>query len=184
MVLNIDVRARLRVLHDYDILETPPEPAFDDMATVAKALCQTSMALVTFVLEDRQWFKATSGTDLTSTPLSHSVCAHAVAQGSTLVIPDLRLDPRTRANPLVTGSPRLRFYAGALVRSAGGETLGTVCVIDTEPRPQGLTREQIEGLEALARQVLLLMDMRRLVASRDKALASERTGGRGCRGSR
>ena len=165
---------RLAALDSYQILDTPPEPAFEDIVLIARELCDTPIALVSLVAEDRQWFKARIGLEACETPLSQSVCAHAVVQRSTLIVPDLTQDPRTKDNTLVTAEPFIRFYAGALLTAASGEILGTLCVIDTEPRPAGLTATQTAGLEALARQVMVTMEMRRAVLGRESALEYER----------
>lgn len=161
-------RQRLDALASYDILDTFPESRFDDIAALARQICQTPMALISLLAEDRQWFKAVSGLDVCETPLEHSVCAHALQHNDTLIIPDLRLDERTRDNPLVTEAPYIRFYAGALIRARSDVVLGTVCVIDTEPRPEGLTPGQRESLEALARQTMSQLDLRRALTERDR----------------
>ena len=161
---------RLAALARYDILDTPAEPGFDDIVQLATQLCQTPVALVSLVDRDRQWFKARVGFDCAQTPLSQSVCAHALRQDGVLTIPDLTLDDRTRHNTLVTGPPYIRFYAGALLETPRGERLGTLCVIDTVPRPDGLTPQQSAGLEALARQVMAQLELRHAVRQRDKAL--------------
>ncbi len=159
--LDIFSTSRLAALDSYQILDTPPEPAFDDIVMIAREVCHTPVALVSLVVEERQWFKAALGFEACETPIGQSVCAHAIVQGSTLIIEDLAQDPRTRDNTLVTAAPFIRFYAGALLRSPEGESLGTLCVIDTEPRPQGLTAAQTTALEALARQVMQTMEMRK-----------------------
>lgn len=167
--------ARLLALRSYDILDTLPEPGFDDLVTLATQICHTPIGLVSFVDADRQWFKARVGIPALETPLDQSVCVHALtAADGLLVIPDLALDPRTRANTLVTGSPRIRFYAGAVLASPEGTPLGTLCVIDTEPRPDGLRPDQAFGLRALARQVVAQLDLRRAIDRRETALAAER----------
>ncbi len=125
--------ARLAVLRAYGVLDTPPEAGFDDIVQVAKTLCDTPVALISLVDMDRQWFKARVGFGPGETPLSQSVCAHALRQNDILIIPDLRLDPRTHDNTLVTGEPFMRFYAGALLETPQGDRLGTLCVIDTSP---------------------------------------------------
>ena len=163
--------ARLAALARYRILDTPAEAGFDDIALVAKALCQTPVALVSLVDRHRQWFKARIGLEACETPLSQSVCAHALRQDDVLVIPDLTQDPRTSDNTLVTGEPFIRFYAGAQLESPDGHRLGTLCVIDTEPRPEGLAEEQTAGLQALARQVMAQLELRRTVEERDTALS-------------
>lgn len=164
---------RLAILDSYNILDTLPEQGFDDVVLLAREICQTPVALVSFVGSRRQWFKATSGTKLCETPIEQSVCAHALAQPSTLVIPDLAADHRTRDNTLVTGEPNIRFYAGALLNSADGVPIGTLCVIDTKPRPDGLSRAQLLGLEALARQVMLLLELRKAATHADEAFSQQ-----------
>lgn len=165
---------RLATLHEYGILDTVPEQGFEDVVALACRICATPVALVSLFDKDRQWFKAKRGFEPCETPLAQSVCAHAIGRDDLLVIPDLTLDARTRTNTLVTSEPSIRFYAGAPLMTSGGETLGTLCVIDTVPRPEGLTEEQRDGLEALARQVMTLLEMRRAVAARDDALLTKR----------
>ena len=167
--------ARLKVLHSYGILDTPGEPAFDDLVTLATQICAVPVGLVSLVASDRQWFKARFGFPSCETPLSQSVCVHALAeQDGLLVIPDLTADPRTRENTLVTGAPFIRFYAGAVLRTEDGVPFGSLCVIDTEPRPQGLKPDQTFALRALAQQVVAQLELRRAVREREAALASER----------
>ncbi len=156
---------RIQLLKSYDILDTSPEPGFDDVVILARQICRTPIALVSLVDRDRQWFKAASGLDSCETPISQSVCAHSLAQRETLNIPDLTMDERTRHNTLVTGEPFIRFYAGAPLITASGQAIGTVCVIDTVARPGGLNADQIAALEALARQVITLLDQRRLITA-------------------
>nr|WP_276081821.1 ATP-binding protein [Methylobacterium sp. GC_Met_2] len=167
-----DVR-RLNALADYDILDTAPEKGFDDIVVLARRLCNVPVALVSLVGSDRQWFKARSGFSSCETTLDKSVCAHALGEVDMLVIPDLTQDPRTNANPLVTGEPHLRFYAGAPLETAGGERLGSLCVIDVEPRLGGLSVEQAECLKALAGQVMSQMELRRAAGERERILAGQ-----------
>ncbi|PZQ58011.1 MAG: histidine kinase [Sphingomonas taxi] len=162
---------RLAALDDYDILDTPPEESFDGIAQLAALACDAPTALVSLVAGDRQWFKARIGFPLCQTDLSRSVCAHALAESDLLVVPDLAADPRTRHNPLVTGAPHIRFYAGAPLRAEDGHVLGSLCVIDTEPRPEGLTGRQAGMLRGLAQQVMALMALRRSLGDRDDAMA-------------
>ncbi len=164
---------RLSALDRYDILDTPAERGFDDIVSLACQLCRTPVALVSFVARDRQWFKARVGFNPCETPLSQSVCAHALGFDDLLVIPDLALDPRTAANTLVTGEPYLRFYAGAPLHTPEGISLGTLCVIDHEPRPGGLSPEQADALRALARQVMVQLELHRAVDNRGQALAAK-----------
>src|SRR6185437_11303376 len=137
MSLTNEETARLDALLAHDVLDTPPEPQFDDVVRLAKTVCATPIALMSLVAADRQWFKAKTGLEARETPLDQSVCVHAIKEQELLVIPDLTQDARTRANPLVTGGPRLRFYAGAVLRTPEGQALGALCVIDDKPRPAG-----------------------------------------------
>ena len=165
---------RLENLDFYSILDTDSEVGFDDVVMLARKLCDTPIALVSLVAEKRQWFKAASGLDVCETPIEQSVCAHAMEQGTTLIIPDLTRDARTKDNTLVTGDPFIRFYAGAILKTPKGMVLGTVCVIDMAPRPGGLTPDQIESLEALARQVMIQLELRRAKIDADKLFEEQR----------
>ncbi len=167
---------RLAAFDRYDILDTVPEAGFDDVVEIARAVCEARAALVSFVGDHRQWFKARIGFEPCETGLDSSVCVHAIAvpAGELLVIRDLARDPRTCANPLVTGEPRIRFYAGAPLRTPEGQVLGSLCVLDVRPRPEGLTPVQEATLRALARQVMALLELRRAVRERDAALEQRR----------
>ncbi|WCS23795.1 GAF domain-containing protein [Methylobacterium sp. NMS14P] len=170
--------ARVAALDDLAILDTQPEAAFDDVVRLATRLCATPVALVSLVAVDRQWFKARVGFPRCETDLDGSVCKFALAEPDLLVIPDLTVDSRTAANTLVTGEPFIRFYAGAPLRLSDGQVVGSLCVIDTEPRPSGLTREQADDLRALGRQVGELLELRRALGARDALLAEQEAGRR------
>ena len=157
-------------LGQYDILDTPAEQGFDDIVLLASRACNTPVALVSFIASDRQWFKARVGFPTCQTSLNQSVCALALQQADTFVIPDLTLDERTKGNALVTHEPFIRFYAGALLRSPQGIPIGTLCVIDGKPRPEGLTEVQRTSLEALARQVMAQLELRRLLVRQDQTV--------------
>mgnify|MGYP004523436557 CR=1 FL=1 len=152
---------RLATLADYGILDTAAESDFNGIVMLARTLCAAPTALISFVAEDRQWFEARSGFGPDETQIAQSVCAHALESRELLVIPDLTADWRTRANTLVTEWPFVRFYAGAPLRAGDGQILGTLCVLDTKIRPNGLTEEQAEGLRALAGVVMSLLSLRR-----------------------
>lgn len=156
-----DDGVRLAALDEYGILDTPAEQGFEDLTLLACRICDTPVALISLVDRDRQWFKARIGFPRCETDLDSSVCKFVLAEPDILVIPNLALDPRTDANPLVTGEPFIRFYAGAPLRTPEGVTIGSLCVIDLKPRPAGLTGSQRESLTALARQVTTLLDLRR-----------------------
>ena len=154
--IPVDEALRLKALRAYAILDSEPDAAFDDITRIAAAICGTSIALVSFVDEDRQWFLSRHGTELRQTDRCMAFCAHAIFEESLFEVPDTHLDPRFANNPLVVGDPRIRFYAGALLVSPDGQNLGTLCVIDREPRH--LCEEQRTSLLALARQVSRLLD--------------------------
>jgi PAS domain S-box-containing protein len=171
VLVDADEAARLKALYAYDILDTPPEPEFDAIVRLASRLCGTRVAIISFVDLDRQWFKARVGFDRTSTTRDASICSLAMYEDEYLVIPDLTADPRTRNNPLVVDGPTIRFYAGAALRAPDGRPLGALCVIDSVPRPQGLTPEQTNSLVLLAQQTMALLDLRRAVALGDVVAA-------------
>ncbi|MCY1640815.1 HWE histidine kinase domain-containing protein [Methylorubrum sp. SL192] len=163
---DLEETARSIALGRYAILDTAPEPAFDDLVLLASRICEAPVALISLVGSDRQWFKARIGLAPSEMPIEQSVCRHALKQAGLFVIPDLTLDPRTSGNPLVTGEPHIRFYAGAQLVTSDGVAFGTICVIDTKPRPEGLTDNQARSLEALARQAMSQMELRRVIAER------------------
>lgn len=166
---------RLAELARLDLGATGMQGSYDDLTRIASLACATPIALVSLVEEQRQWFKARVGLDLSETPRDMSVCAHAIGTDGLLVIGDLTQDPRTRDNPLVTGERSLRFYAGAVIRARSGIPLGTLCVLDQAARPEGLTPVQVETLEALARQASTLIELtrtRREVEAREAELAA------------
>jgi GAF domain-containing protein len=154
-----DEAKRLEALGAYQILDTEPARAYDDLARLAGAICGTPIALVTLIDDRRQWFKARLGLDLAETPRDVAFCAHAILREELFVIDDAFDDPRFADNPLVRGDPFMRFYAGAPVRARGGERLGTICVIDHIPRR--LTGGQCEALLALGRQVEAQLELAR-----------------------
>ncbi len=175
---------RLAVLAAYEILDTPPEPAFDDIVQLAAAACATPIALVSLVAEKRQWFKSELGLGVRETTLDMSICAvgmrdPALARpGGLFIVPDTGRDPRLAGNPVIQGDDPVRFYAGAPLISVEGETLGMLCVLDRAPRPGGLTAAQGFALRALARQVMTQMELRRALRQRDAALAARAEGER------
>ncbi|MBV8849489.1 MAG: PAS domain S-box protein [Methylobacteriaceae bacterium] len=164
---------RLEALESYGILDTAPEPAFDDIAKLAALTCDTPIALVSLVGAERQWFKSQVGLGMQETPRSASICATALHEKDLLVVPDLTRDPRFSSTALVTGEPHVRFYAGAVLRTPQGLPLGTVCVLDHKPRPQGLKEGQAFTLRVLARQVMTQMQLRRALLEREKALSEQ-----------
>ncbi|WP_197420602.1 PAS domain S-box protein [Sphingomonas sp. CCH5-D11] len=162
---------RLAALDRYAILDTPREAEFDDVVRLAADVFGAPIAVVNLIASGRQWFKAEVGIGADELPLDVSICAHAILQQGIFVVPDTTADARFTCNPLVTGEPGLRFYAGALLETPDGLPLGTVCVLDTKPRPDGITERQRLTLELLARQVMTQLELRREIAQRDKRAA-------------
>jgi diguanylate cyclase (GGDEF)-like protein/PAS domain S-box-containing protein len=155
-----DEATRLAALRELQLLDTLPEPVYDDLVLLAAEICGTPIGLVSLVDSDRQWFKARVGMEVDQTHRDLAFCAHAiVADEPVFVVEDAAKDARFRDNPLVRGAPHIRFYAGAPIVMADGQALGTVCVIDTEPRR--VDASQRRALQALARQAGALFELRR-----------------------
>lgn len=154
---------RLAALYELNVLDTAPEQDFDDIVALAATVCDVPMALVSLIDIDRQWFKAKIGTDLTETPRDLSFCAHAILSRDLLVVPDAREDARFADHPAVATADGFRFYAGAPLITSDGFALGTLCVVDKEPRK--LDVEQQQALRALARQVTSQFELRRYAAA-------------------
>jgi signal transduction histidine kinase/ActR/RegA family two-component response regulator len=162
-----DSPARLEALQRYDILDTPPEDEFDDIVRLIARICDAPIALINFIDRDRQWFKSEIGLGLRQTSLDVSICAQAISQPDLFIVPDTLMDSRFAENPLVTGWPHLRFYAGAPLETSDGFRLGTLCVCDY--RPRGLLDTQKEALRTLSRQVMVVLELRRMVKLMDES---------------
>lgn len=152
---------RLSALRSYGILDTPREAEFDDIVNVVSAVCNAPISVINLIDDGRQWFKAEVGLGVRETPIDTSLCAHAILQPDLFIVPDTTLDPRFRDNPLVTGDPGLRFYAGALLETADGLPLGTVCVLDYKPRTLDDTQKAL--LRVMASQVMKMLELRKLI---------------------
>jgi two-component sensor histidine kinase len=153
---------RLAALDRYGVMDTAREADFDDIVKVAAQICGTSMALISLVDDRRQWFKAALGLDAPETPREVAFCAHAIQQEGVFLVENAAIDPRFEHNPLVTGDPNLRFYAGAPLQTPDGFALGTLCVLDSKPGV--LSPEQAFALKALSRQVIIQLELRRALA--------------------
>jgi PAS domain S-box-containing protein len=157
--LNPKETARVAALHRYEILDTLPGPEFDDLTQLASMICGTPMAMISLVDDHRQWFKSKLGTTLQESPREHAFCNHTILQQDLLEVPNTQADERFRDNPMVTGYPEIRFYAGTPLTTPDGHNLGSLCVIDQVPRQ--LTTEQREALTRLGRQVMAQLELRR-----------------------
>ena len=154
-----DEELRLHALREYDILDTPPDPSLDHVTRLAASILRVPISLVSLIDSDRQWFKSKFGLLADETGRDVSFCGHAILQDGVFVVPDAAADPRFAGNPLVVGEPNIRFYAGAPLRTSDGFQVGTLCVIDTEPR-EGLTEFEANALEAMAVLVVDEMELR------------------------
>ncbi len=150
---------RVKALRDYQILDTPAEEIFENITRLAVQVLQTPIALVSLVDAERQWFKSRVGLEVDQTPREYSFCSHAIQSQTPLLVPDAQLDPRFANNPLVTGDPHIRFYCGVPLRTPQGYGLGSLCVIDRQPRT--FSPGEIKTLEMLARQVEMELEIRR-----------------------
>jgi two-component sensor histidine kinase len=169
---NWEESDRLAALRRYDVLDTPPEPAFDSLVRLAAHVCETPLAAINLLDDRRQWFKAEVGWGLRETALEVAICTKAILQPGLFIVPDATKDPRFASNPLVTGRPHIRFYAGALLETPDGLPLGTLCVLDHQPRE--LNQHQQAALTTLAAQVMSQLELRRIITERDEALAARR----------
>jgi GAF domain-containing protein len=150
---------RLKVLWQYEVLDTVPEEVFDDLTELAARICEAPIALISLVDEKRQWFKSKVGVTVSETSRDFSFCAYAITQDDLFIVPDATQDKRFANNPLVTSDPKIRFYAGAPLITPDGHALGTLCVIDKVPRE--LRLEQKQALRILARHVVSQLELRR-----------------------
>lgn len=164
---------RLAALERYRVMDTAREGAFDDLAALAAEICGTPIAVVNLIASDRQWFKAEVGLGVDSTPLETSFCSTAILEEDFLLVPDATQDDRFACNPLVTTEPGLRFYAGALLKSSDGFAIGTLCVLDYEPR--SLTEQQQRALRRLAGQTMAQLELRLALIEREEANAELRS---------
>ena len=161
---------RLEALRRSGILDTPPEPDFDQLTQLASHVCDTPMAMVSLVDSDRQWFKSKVGIAAEGTPREQAFCAHAIVGDDLFMVPDATADPRFAHNPLVTGEAHFRFYAGMPLLNPEGHALGTLCVVDREPRT--LSEAQQSALRALGRQAATQIELRRHIAETRLSAAS------------
>lgn len=156
-----DEPQRMQALHEYAVLDTQPEPVYDDIAHVAAGVCDTPIALVALIDGTRNWFKARVGVpdELTESPRDVSFCGHAILGTQIFEVTDAIVDERFADNPLVAQEPKIRFYAGAPLITPKGYRLGTICAIDV--RPRRLSEAQRDTLSALSRLVIRQLERRK-----------------------
>lgn len=160
--------ARLEALKQYQILDTPPEQTYDDFTLLASYICEVPISLISLVDSERQWFKSKVGVDVSETGRGIAFCDTTISSSEMLIVNDALLDHRFANNPLVTYAPKIRFYAGAPLVTPEGHILGSLCVIDLKPRE--LSEVQKTALTALARQVVIQLEWRRVSAHLAEAL--------------
>lgn len=166
--IPVNEEERLAQLHEYNILDSFSEDDYDDITSLAAAICKTPISLITLVDEKRQWFKSKVGLEPGETPREYAFCAHALNNPEEiLIVPDSRKDKRFEDNPLVVDDPRVIFYTGVPLVNPDGYALGSLCVIDHKPRH--LTNEQLTALKTLSKQVINLLEIRRVNGALQKA---------------
>lgn len=163
---------RLKALQACRVLDTLPEPEFDDVTLLAAQICGVPMAAVSLIDTDRQWFKSILGLDAAQTPRDIAFCAHTILQPDLLLVPDAHNDPRFSDNPLVTGAPSIRFYAGMPLTTSDGLALGSLCVIDRQPRQ--LSADQKAALRALGNQISSQLELKRQIALQEQMIAERK----------
>jgi GAF domain-containing protein len=164
---------RLAALKAYHILDTGTEQSYDDITALAAHICKVPIAMISLVDEVRQWFKSRLGVEQQQTPREVAFCAHAILQNEPFIVSDATKDRRLADSALVTGEPHIRFYAGIPLINPEGLALGTLCVVDRQPRQ--LSAEQLKALQALSRQVMALLELRRVSARLADALDQVKT---------
>ena len=157
---------RLAELHSFGVLDTAPDPAFDEVVDLLASMLDMPVTLISLVDEHRQWFRARHGFEPSETPLDQSICGHAILDDGLLVIEDTLADPRTADNPLCCGTlSDMRFYAGAPLVTRSGHRIGTLCVLDTVPRQ--LSQRQKKLILVMARQVMRQLDLQRALRNKE-----------------
>ena len=166
--LPLNETERLTALHSYDIFDSGEDKDYDALTSLASAICQIPVALVTFIDEKRQWFKSHHGTEFTENLREFSFCTHMIASGQdVMIVPDATADERFADNPIVTGPTKITFYAGVPLVNEEGYALGTLCVLDQQTHT--LSPDQVQALKTLAAQVVDKVELRRKVQSLERA---------------
>lgn len=159
--------ARLKELEKYNIMDTPPEQEFDDIAELASKICNTPISIVSFIDMNRQWYKAKKGLENNEVSRNVAFCDYAIKSDNVMVVEDAKKDDRFKDNPFVVNNPNIRFYAGVPLTTSNGYNLGTLCVIDMKPKV--LNKEQEFALKVLGKQVIAQVELRKMVHNLEKA---------------
>lgn len=163
MELSVNEAERLAELVRYDLLDTEAEEVFDRFTRLTAQIFDAPIALISLIDSGRQWFKSSHGLDASETPREYSFCSHAIQHTEVFIVPDATQDDRFATNPYVTGDPSVRFYAGAPLTTPAHFNLGTLCIVDTKPRPP-LDENKQRALSDLAYLVMHEMESRRALA--------------------
>jgi signal transduction histidine kinase len=169
----INEKARLAELRRFEVLDTLPEESFDRITALATSIFKVPIAIVSLVDKDRHWFKSSVGMPVNQSPRRDGFCAHTIMNDDVLVVPDATLDARFARDPSVTGDRAIRFYAGASLTSASGFRLGSLCIIDREPRTEGLTADEKGILQNLAALTVREIELRQESSNRTVDLRDE-----------
>lgn len=164
--------SRLKALQEYKVMDTLPEQAYDNFTKLAALICNTPIALITLLDEERQWFKSRIGLERSEIPREAALCNHTIMMPDNLmVVSDTTHDPRFADNLLVALEPNIRFYAGVSLVTSSGEALGTICVMDNKPRE--ITQEQMDALQVLSREVMGQFELRRGIANLERSVLKQ-----------
>jgi diguanylate cyclase (GGDEF)-like protein len=164
--------SRLKALQEYKVMDTLPEQAYDNFTKLAALICNTPIALITLLDEERQWFKSRLGIERSEIPREDAICNHTIVMlDNILVVNDATQDGRFVNNPLVTLEPNIRFYAGVPLVTSSGEALGTICVMDDKPR--GISQAQVDALQVLSREVMGQFELRRSIATLERSVLKQ-----------
>ena len=164
--------ARLKALLEYKVMDTLPEQAYDNFTRLASIICNTPIALITLLDDQRQWFKSKIGLERSEIPREDAFCNHAIMRPEDiLIVNDATRDKRFTDNPLVTTEPHIRFYTGVPLVTSNGEALGTICVFDTKPRE--ITQDQLDALQVLSNEVMGQFELRRSIVNLEQSILKQ-----------
>jgi signal transduction histidine kinase len=165
----LNTEARLKALEDYAIMDTPAERELDEVVELASKICGKPISLISLLDGQRQWFKAKVGLEVSETPIGIAFCKYAIEGNDVFIVNDATKDERFAENPLVTGSPDIRFYAGTPLTTPEGQNIGTLCVIDN--KPGDITPDQLDALRILGKQVIKNLELKKALRTQQEYVA-------------